>query len=164
MHKIMRTSVAAAGLVVALTLTGCGGSDSGDDSSSKDKGSSTPAPSEPDTGDGESTPADGASAGGLEGTWAGTTGGKAVALSVKEGKAALIADEHICQGDIEDMGGEPMLSLKCADGNTDRTMGSIDSNDGKTLVLSWEGGAKDRLAKTEPGKLPGGLPTDIQVP
>lgn len=163
MHKIVRTSVVAAGLVVALTLTGCGGSDSGDDSA-KDKGTGTPAPSEPDAGGGEPTPADGASADGLEGTWAGMTQGKAVALSVKEGKAALIADEHICQGAVEEMGGEPMLSLKCADGNTDRTMGSIDSNDGKTLVLSWEGGAKDSLSRTEPGELPGGLPTDIQVP
>ncbi|WP_329034739.1 hypothetical protein OIE71_19205 [Streptomyces sp. NBC_01725] len=163
MRKIVRTSVVAAGVVVALTLTGCGGGDSGDDSA-KDKGARTSAPGEPDAGGGESTPADEASADSLEGTWAGTTEGKAVALSVKEGKAALIADEHICQGDVEEMGGEPMLSLKCADGNTERTMGSIDSNDGKTLVLSWEGGAKDSLAKTEPGKLPGGLPTDIPAP
>ncbi|MCI3224434.1 hypothetical protein [Streptomyces sp. NP-1717] len=163
MHKIVRTSVAAAGLVVALALTGCGGSDSGDDSG-KDKGTSAPATSEPDAGSDESAPADGASADSLEGTWAGMTEGKAVALSVKEGKAALIADEHVCQGDVEEMGGEPMLSLKCADGNTDRTMGSIDSNDGKTLVLSWEGGAKDSLTKTEAGKLPEGLPTDIPVP
>lgn len=163
MHKLLRTSVAAAGLVVALTLTGCGGGDSGDDSA-KDKNSAAPSTSEPDAGAGESTPGTSATADGLEGTWAGMTEGKAVALSVKEGKAALIADEHICQGDVQDMGGEPMLALKCADGNTDRTMGSIDSNDGKKLVLSWEGGTKDSLAKTEPGKLPEGLPTDIQVP
>ncbi|MEV0776385.1 hypothetical protein ACIBLA_07545 [Streptomyces sp. NPDC050433] len=163
MHKLLRTGVATAGLVVALTLTGCGGGDSGDDSG-KDKGSGTPTPTAPDGGAGESTPDADSTADSLEGTWAGTTEGKAIALSVKEGKAALIADEHICQGDVEEMGGEPMLSLKCADGNTDRTMGSIDSNDGKTLVLSWEGGTKDSLAKTEPGKLPEGLPTDIQVP
>ncbi|WTL22749.1 hypothetical protein OG329_16970 [Streptomyces sp. NBC_01506] len=166
MHKLVRTSVAAAGLVVALTLTGCGGGDSGDsgDDSAKDKSSGAPAPSEPETGGDESAPADGAAADSLEGTWAGMTEGKAVALSVKEGKAALIADEHICQGDVQEMGGEPMLSLKCADGNTDRTMGSIDSNDGKTLVLSWGGGTKDSLAKTDPGALPEGLPTDIPVP
>ncbi|MFD3521830.1 hypothetical protein [Streptomyces sp. NPDC058653] len=163
MHKIVRSSVATAGLVVALTLTGCGDSDSGDDSA-KDKGSSAPATSEPAATPDESTPATSDTAGGLEGTWAGMTDGKAVALSVKEGQVALIAGEHICQGDVQDMGGEPMLSLKCADGNTDRTMGSIDSNDGKKLVLSWEGGTKDSLAKTEPGELPEGLPTDIQVP
>ncbi|MET9554236.1 hypothetical protein [Streptomyces sp. NPDC006645] len=163
MHRLVRSGVAAAGLVVALTLGGCGGSDSGDDSG-KDKGSSAPAPSESEAGDGESTPDSGATADSLEGTWAGMTEGKAVALSVKEGKAALIADEHICQGDVQEMGGEPMLSLKCADGNTDRTMGSIDSNDGKKLVLSWEGGTKDSLAKTDPGKLPGGLPTGVPTP
>ncbi|MFI6085367.1 hypothetical protein ACIBBB_31120 [Streptomyces sp. NPDC051217] len=163
MHKIVRSSVAAAGLVVALTLTGCGDSDSGD-GAAKAKGSSAPATSEPAASADESTPATGGTADGLEGTWAGMTEGKAVALSVKEGQAALIAGEHICQGDVQDMGGEPMLSLKCADGNTERTMGSIDSNDGKNLVLSWEGGAKDSLAKTEPGELPEGLPTDIPVP
>ncbi|MFC8831134.1 hypothetical protein ACFT9I_38025 [Streptomyces sp. NPDC057137] len=163
MHQLVRSGVAAAGLVVALTLTGCGGSDSGDDSG-KDKGTSTPAPSEPAGGTDEATPDAGSTADSLEGSWAGMTEGKAVALSVKEGKAALIADEHICQGDVQDMGGEPMLSLKCADGNTDRTMGSIDSNDGKTLALSWQGGTKDSLTKTDPGKLPEGLPTDIPVP
>lgn len=163
MHRLVRSGVAAAGLVVALTLGGCGGGDSGDDSG-KDKGSSAPAPSESDAGADESTPDTGGTADSLEGTWAGMTQGKAVALSVKEGKAALIADEHICQGEVEDMGGEPMLSLKCADGNTDRTMGSIDSNDGKTLVLSWEGGTKDSLAKTDPGKLPEGLPTGVPAP
>lgn len=163
MHRLVRSGVAAAGLVVALALSGCGGGDSGDDSG-KDKGASAPAPSESDAGADESAPETGATADSLEGTWAGMTQGKAIALSVKEGKAALIADEHICQGEVEDMGGEPMLSLKCADGNTDRTMGSIDSNDGKTLVLSWEGGTKDSLAKTDPGKLPEGLPTGVPAP
>ncbi|WP_405614186.1 hypothetical protein [Streptomyces sp. NBC_01508] len=162
-HKLVRTSVAAAGLAVALTLAGCGGGDSGDDSA-KDKGTTAPAPGEPDADDAEATPDAGGTADSLEGSWAGMTAGKAVALSVKEGKVALIADEHICQGDVQDMGGEPMLALKCADGNTDRTMGSIDSNDGKKLVLSWEGGTKDSLTKTEPGELPDGLPTDIPVP
>lgn len=164
MHRLVRSGVAAAGLVVALTLTGCGGGDSGDDAG-KDKDSTAPAaPSESEAGGGESTSDTGAGADSLEGTWAGMTGGKAVALSVKEGKAALIADEHICQGDVQDMGGEPMLSLKCADGNTDRTMGSIDSNDGKKLMLSWEGGTKDSLTKTDPGKLPEGMPTGVPVP
>ncbi|MEV8396981.1 hypothetical protein [Streptomyces niveus] len=164
MRRLVRSGVAAAGLVVALTLGGCGGGDSGDDSG-KDKNSEAPAPSaSDDAGGDEATPDATTTADSLEGSWAGMTEGKAVALSVKEGKAALIADEHICQGAVEDMGGEPMLSLKCADGNTDRTMGSIDSNDGKTLVLSWEGGTKDSLTKTDPGKLPDELPTGIPAP
>ncbi|MFD5031745.1 hypothetical protein ACFWM0_15205 [Streptomyces sp. NPDC058405] len=167
MHKLIRTSVAAAGLAAALVLTGCGGdSDSGSDSG-KDKGgaAASSGTASGDAGSGsdagsDSGPGGDASGGSIEGTWAGLSDGKAVALSVKAGKVALVADQHVCQGTVEDMG-EPMLSLKCADGNTDRTMGTIESNDGKTLVISWDAGKKDTLAKAEDGKLPGGLPTSL---
>ncbi|MFD5111511.1 hypothetical protein ACFVWX_00380 [Streptomyces sp. NPDC058220] len=167
MHKLIRTSVAAAGLAAALVLTGCGGdSDSGSDSG-KDKGgaAASSGTASGDAGSGSDAGSDSgsggdASGGSIEGTWAGLSDGKAVALSVKAGKVALVADQHVCQGTVEDMG-EPMLSLKCADGNTDRTMGTIESNDGKTLVISWDAGKKDTLAKAEDGKLPGGLPTSL---
>ncbi|MFD8967988.1 hypothetical protein ACFV0C_23845 [Streptomyces sp. NPDC059568] len=169
MQKLLRTSAATAGLVtaLALALTGCGGDSGGD--SGKDKGgadapsaSADGSGSGPDAGAsasaGSGSGGDGASA--VEGTWAGLTDGKAVALSVKAGKVALVADSHVCQGSVEDMG-EPMLSLTCADGNTDRTMGSIESNNGKTLVIAWDKGKKDTLAKTETGTLPEGLPEDL---
>ncbi|WP_326813073.1 hypothetical protein OIE62_23545 [Streptomyces scopuliridis] len=160
MQKLVRTSTAAAGLVaaLALALTGCGG-DSGD--SAKDEGGAT-APSGTG-GEGSGSTADsgsGADAASVEGTWAGLSDGKTVALSVKSGKVALVADQHVCQGAVEDMG-EPMFSLKCADGNTDRTMGTIESNDGKTLVISWGKGVKDTLTKAGDGKLPSELPTDL---
>ncbi|WP_405987534.1 hypothetical protein [Streptomyces sp. NBC_00872] len=169
MQKLVRAGVATAGLVtsLALTLTGCGG-DSGSDSA-KDKGGADAPSATADGSVSASDPAtdsstdagaggDGASA--VDGTWAGLTDGKAVALSVKAGKVALVADSHVCQGSVEDMG-EPMLSLTCADGNTDRTMGTIESNDGKTLVVSWDKGKKDTLAKTDGGALPEGLPEDL---
>ncbi|WP_326614716.1 hypothetical protein OG949_16730 [Streptomyces scopuliridis] len=160
MQKLVRTSTAAAGLVaaLALALTGCGG-DSGDPA--KDEGGAT-APSGTG-GEGSGSTADsgsGADAASVEGTWAGLSDGKTVALSVKSGKVALVADQHVCQGAVEDMG-EPMFSLKCADGNTDRTMGTIESNDGKTLVISWGKGVKDTLTKAGDGKLPSELPTDL---
>ncbi|MFC9649516.1 hypothetical protein [Streptomyces sp. NPDC056937] len=168
MRKIVQSGAAAAGLVVtlALALTGCGG-DGGD--SPKDGGGAA-APSA--TG-GESSGATADSGSGadadtdtdtdtasVEGTWAGLSDGKTVALSVKSGKVALVADRHVCQGAVEDMG-EPMFSLTCVDGNTDRTMGTIESNDGKTLVISWGKGVKDTLAKAGDDKLPEGMPSDL---
>jgi hypothetical protein len=149
-HKRVRTSVTAAGLVAALALTGCSSSDS--DGASKDKTSAKP--TEAGGGDG------GATSGSIEGAWSGVTDGKTVALSVSGKIAAVVADGHVCTGQVTNHG-KPMLSLKCADGNTDRTMGSIESNDGTTLVVSWDAGAKDTLTKTDPGKLPKGLPTGL---
>jgi hypothetical protein len=149
-HKRVRTSVTAAGLVAALALTGCSSGDS--DGASKDKTSAKP--TEAGGGDG------GATSGSIEGAWSGVTDGKTVALSVSGKIAAVVADGHVCTGQVTDHG-KPMLSLKCADGNTDRTMGSIESNDGTTLVVSWDAGAKDTLTKTDPGKLPKGLPTGL---
>ncbi|MGW2511678.1 hypothetical protein ACWC0A_20090 [Streptomyces scopuliridis] len=166
MQKLVRTSTAAAGLVaaLALALTGCGG-DSGGGDPAKDEGGAT-APSgtggegSGPTADSGSGSGSGADATSVEGTWAGLSDGRTVALSVKSGKVALVADQHVCQGAVEDMG-EPMFSLKCADGNTDRTMGTIESNDGKTLVISWGKGVKDTLAKAGDGKLPDGLPSEL---
>jgi hypothetical protein len=43
-------------------------------------------------------------------------------------------------------------------------MGTIESNDGKTLVISWDAGAKDTLTRTVAGELPKGLPTGIPTP
>ncbi|WP_436846937.1 hypothetical protein [Streptomyces atratus] len=150
MHPLVRTgAVVVAGLSAAVALTGCG-SDSGK--------------SVPDTGAADvrtSAPADGSGstsdAAALDGTWAGVSGGKAVALSVTAGKAALVADAHVCSGEVKDMG-KVMLALKCTDGDTARTMGTITSNDGRAIVVEWDAGAKDTLAKTEPGALPTGLP------
>lgn len=156
MHKRVRTSVAAAGLVAAaaLVLAGCG-SDGGDDAG-KAKASTAPTNAGGDAGTGGDS-------GNIEGAWAGVTEGKAVSLAVTGTKAVLLADGHACTGEVSDMG-KQMLSLKCADGNTDRTMGSIESNDGKTLVISWGAGAKDTLTKSAAGKLPTGLPTGIPTP
>ncbi|MFF8844788.1 hypothetical protein ACF08N_19060 [Streptomyces sp. NPDC015127] len=152
MHKLVRMSAAAAGLVAALALTGCGSSES-DDTGKGDKASAAPTESG-GTGGGEGRPRD------VEGTWTGMSDGKPVALSVTQGKAALLADGHACTGEVQDMG-KQTLSLKCADGNTDRTMGSVESNDGTTLVISWDAGKKDTLKKSEDGQLPEGLPTGL---
>lgn len=151
MFKPVRIAAAAAGLAAALALTGCGSGDSGGD-----EGKTPASPTASAEAGGEAQqPED------VEGTWAGVTDSKPVVLSVKNGKAALLADGHACTGAVEDHDGSPMLSLKCADGNTDRTMGAIESNDGTTLVVSWDAGAKDTLKKSDGATLPDGLPTEL---
>ncbi|MEV4331520.1 hypothetical protein AB0K02_13425 [Streptomyces sp. NPDC049597] len=152
MHKLVRMSAAAAGLVAALALAGCGSGESGD-TGGGDKASAAPTETA-DTGGGEGRPRD------VEGTWTGLSDGKPVALSVTQGKAALLADGHACTGEVQDTGGQT-LSLTCADGNTDRTTGSVESNDGTTLVISWGAGRKDTLRKSDAGEPPEGLPTGL---
>ncbi|MGW7466909.1 hypothetical protein ACWGJT_19920 [Streptomyces xantholiticus] len=160
MRKPVRTTAAAAGLVAALALTGCGGGS--DDAGKDDKASASPTEAGGDGGG-----KDAGRSRDIEGTWTGVSDGKPVALSVKDGNAAILADGHACTGEVQDMG-KQMLALKCADGNTDRTMGAIESNDGTTLVISWDAGKKDTLRKSAAGELPDdlptGLPTEFQAP
>lgn len=164
MDRFVRTgAVIAASLVTALALTACGSDGDGDGGGArKGKGSGS---GSDDSGSGSSsgstsgsTGTPGAGASELEGTWAGLTDGKAVMLSVASGKVALVAEQDVCQGDVKDHG-KVMLTLKCADGSTERTMGSVESNDGTTLVVSWDAGAKDTLTKTDGTSLPTGLPS-----
>lgn len=164
MRKLVRTgAVVATGLLTALALTGCGSDSDKGDTDGSSGSTATPAPA---GGDGSGSSAggeDGAATGGLkalEGAWAGQTDGKAVVLSVASGKAVVVADSHVCSGSAKGAD-QVTLELKCADGDTDRTAGAVESNDGKTLVVSWDGGTKDTLGKTDADSLEGlpGLPT-----
>ncbi|MGC5401075.1 hypothetical protein ACPXCP_35715 [Streptomyces sp. DT20] len=164
MRKLVRTgAVVVTGLLTALALTGCG-SDNDKPDSDSDKGSGSASAPTPDHSDGSSTGGgDGASGGGpeaLEGAWAGQTDGKAVVLSVAHGKAVVVADSHVCSGSAKGTD-KVTLELRCADGDTGRTAGTIESNDGKTVVVAWDGGTKDSLGKTDADSLEGlpGLPT-----
>ncbi|MFF3264241.1 hypothetical protein ACFYWO_34355 [Streptomyces sp. NPDC002932] len=169
MRRLVRTgAVVATGLLTALALTGCG-SDNDKPDSDSDKGSGSASAPAPDHSDGSSTgggdgASDGAASTGgpkaLEGAWAGQTDGKAVVLSVAHGKAVVVADSHVCSGSAKGTD-KVTLDLRCADGDTDRTAGTIESNDGKTVVVAWDGGTKDSLGKTDADSLEGlpGLPT-----
>ncbi|MFE4691035.1 hypothetical protein ACFRH6_13380 [Streptomyces sp. NPDC056749] len=154
MDRLLRSgALAATGLVAVLALSACGG-----DGPATDKGPATDAASLPATPSGTGTGGEDGTAGGpeaeaLKGTWTGSTDGLPVALSVTSGRVALSAGVHICQGEVKDMG-SVMLELKCLDGNTDRTMGSVESNDGRRIVVSWEAGAEDILTLTDPSDLP----------
>ncbi|MFJ5725317.1 hypothetical protein [Streptomyces sp. NPDC093149] len=154
MHTVMRSGgVIIAGIVIAVALTGCGsgnGNGKGDPGSGSDAGRTGRVAG----GGGSDAGADAAS---LEGGWAGKTDGKAVILSVASGKAVLVTEQQACTGTVKEAG-KVTLALKCADGDTARTTGSVVSNDGSTIKVSWDGGTEDTLARTEPGAIPSGLP------
>lgn len=157
-HRLPRGgALSAAALVATLTLSACG---SGDEHTSgvTPSAGSTSARSAAPTDDGAATAEAAEAAEALEGTWTGGTKSDPVALSVTSGKAALIADRHVCQGEVKHTG-EVKLALKCLDGNTDRASGTVTSNDGKKLVVSWEAGAEDTLTKAAAATLSPGLPT-----
>lgn len=156
MTRSLRTgAVVIAALAASCALTACGG-DGG-----KGSGADASASAAPDAGEGREDSAGGGAvdAAALEGTWVGLTEGKNVTVSIASGKVALVADRSVCQGDVKEMDGGPMLALKCTGGGTDRTMGAIDSVDPEKLVVSWDGGAKDALTKAGAGKLPSGMPS-----
>ncbi|WNF27764.1 hypothetical protein RI138_13545 [Streptomyces sp. C11-1] len=161
MTRFVRTgAVVVAGLAASLALTACGS----DDEPGKGSGADPSASATPGPDGGKDSGGGGTDAAALEGTWAGLTDSKNVTVSIAARKVALVADQSVCQGEVKDMGGAPMLALTCPDGGKERTMGAIDSVDGTKLVVSWEGGAKDSLTKVDPGKLPTDLPSLPDLP
>ncbi|MEU6765381.1 hypothetical protein ABZ916_22980 [Streptomyces sp. NPDC046853] len=163
MHvRNVRIGAAAAGLVAALVLTGCS-SDGGDgDDEGKDKGSAgssagAEGSSDADAPDeGSDSGADsGAKDGSSEGSWVATADGNPLALVIAGKQATLLGENVLCSGTA----GGDTLTLKCAKGDSDRTNGTVESVNGTSMTVSWQGAGKDQFTKTEGGKLPEGLPT-----
>ncbi|WP_399886989.1 hypothetical protein ACGH7X_21285 [Streptomyces sp. BBFR51] len=165
----VRRSVRAAGvtlaLVGALALTACtdgGDSDdggSGEGSAGGDKSSAAPnASASTDPGGTGGSPT---AAGELEGSWLATTDGQAVALMVTGDKAALFATGGtVCSGTAGEDSGTRHINLKCADGSGDRATGTVESVDGTSLKVTWQGGlGAETYTRSEGGSLPPGLPT-----
>lgn len=153
-----RIAAATAGLAAALVLAGCSSDDGG--SGDKSASPSTSATETADTG-GDSGGTSGAKSK-LEGSWLATTGGKAVALMVTGEKAALFTTGgSVCSGTAAEESGMRMIRLKCTDGSTDRAVGMVDSVNGTSLKVTWQGGfGKESYVKSEGGQqLPTGLPT-----
>ncbi|MFG2809772.1 hypothetical protein [Streptomyces massasporeus] len=156
----VRVAAAAAGLAGVLVLSACssdGGS--GDDSASSASPSASASAGAGDSGSGSGS---GDSAGGeLAGSWLATTDGKAVALVITGKQAALFGTGgSVCSGTAGEESGMRMIRLKCTDGSKDRATGMVDSVDGSSLKVTWEGGlGAETYRKTEGGKLPTGLPT-----
>ncbi|OQD52948.1 hypothetical protein BM536_033395 [Streptomyces phaeoluteigriseus] len=156
-----RAAVTAAALAGALTLAACSGGGDSDGSSS-----ATPSvTSGSDTG-GASGGTSGSSApvtasGELEGSWLTTADGRAVALIITGEQAALFATGGtVCSGTAGKEADMTMIRLTCASGKKDRTTGMVDSADGKSLRITWDGAAgKETYTKAEGGQWPSGLPT-----
>ncbi|MFE5851918.1 hypothetical protein ACFQ61_01645 [Streptomyces sp. NPDC056500] len=171
-----RSSTAASVLASAALLltTGCSGDDR-DDNSGPHRGKQptpwTSADSNTMGGtdlEGEQQGADDPDIARVEGAWTGTTGGKKVDLAITGRKAALLTEGRACTGEVADhrtsASASPLpissltltLTLKCVDGNTERTIGTIESGDGATLVISWATGPKDTLLRAAEQALPTG--------
>ncbi|GGV55035.1 hypothetical protein GCM10010277_54530 [Streptomyces longisporoflavus] len=167
MHvRNVRIGAAAAGLVAALALTGCSsdGGDGGDEG--KDKGSAgssagaegssdADAPDEGSDPGSDSGSDSGAKDGSSEGSWVATSGGNPLALVIAGKQATLLGENVLCSGTTAG----DALKLKCAKGDSTRTDGTVESVNGTSMTVSWQGAGKDQFTKTEGGKLPEGLPT-----
>jgi hypothetical protein len=163
----VRVAAAAAGLAGVLVLSACSGDggSGGDSTSSPAPSAAASAGTGGDSGSGSGSESgsgsDGSAAGGLAGSWLATTDGKAVALVITGKQAALFATGgSVCSGTAGEESGKRMIRLKCTDGSKERTTGMVDSVNGQSLKVTWEGGlGAETYTKAEGGKLPTGLPT-----
>ncbi|MFI8909506.1 hypothetical protein ACWEJQ_27180 [Streptomyces albidoflavus] len=158
MRKLVRISVAASAAALLL-LTGCGADgDSSGGGTGKHKGGSHGSDSDGDGGTGGSGSGGASSApGSADGAWHATVDGKSLFLTITGNQAATIG-QGSCAGTYQ----AQMLSLKCADGSTDRTYGKAElSGDGDSLTVSWEASDKETFRRVDPGTLPEELPTDL---
>ncbi|WAL96982.1 hypothetical protein [Streptomyces sp. Je 1-369] len=160
-----------AGLAAALVLSGCGSGGGGDggggggtgggggkkngSSSGSSSGGSTDGSTDGSAGSGGS----GSEGGSLEGSWIATSGGKPLVLAVTGKTVTLLGEDVLCNGTADGGAGSQTLTLKCPKGNGDRTAGRVESVNGKSMKVAWEGAGTDEFLKTEGGKLPEGLPT-----
>ncbi|MEV0258008.1 hypothetical protein AB0H82_27575 [Streptomyces sp. NPDC050732] len=166
-----------AGLAAALVLTGCGSDGDGDGggdggSGKKDRGAAGSSSSGSSSSGGSDSDADSGSGSGsggsegaagkggsLEGSWVTTADGSPLALAITGKTATLLGEDVLCNGTTGDRAGSQVISLKCPKGNADRTKGRVESVDGKSMKVVWEGAGQDEFLKTRGGKLPDGLPT-----
>ncbi|MEU6845673.1 hypothetical protein ABZ930_27750 [Streptomyces sp. NPDC046716] len=162
MHsRNVRIAVGAAAAVAALAVSGCSGDDGGSDKGAA--GSSSAATPDAGSSDGSSDSGSGSGSGSGSskdpvGIWSATTDGKPVVLVIGGEQASLsTGDGHLCTGTVTGSA----LSLTCADGDTARSAGTIESNDGSTMKVSWKAGAQDTFKKSANGQLPTDLPTTL---
>ncbi|MFK4065063.1 hypothetical protein [Streptomyces sp. NPDC029674] len=157
-------------LVAVLVLSGCGSDgDGGGGGGKKDRGAADSS-SSGSSSSGSSSSGGAAGSGGsegksgsLEGTWIATADGKPLALAVTGKTATLLGEDVLCNGTTGGGTASRTIELTCPKGNSDRTTGRVESVDGKSMKVAWEGAGKnefkDEFLKTRGGKLPDGLPT-----
>ncbi|MER7467695.1 hypothetical protein [Streptomyces sp. NPDC097981] len=160
MHKNLRHSlIATAGIAAALALTACG-SDSGGDKAATSKDPKPAAtPSSPSAASSSGADAKGGS---VEGGWISMANpSKPVVLTVK-GKTAVVvegASGLTCQGTTDGKS----FDLKCPAGAL-HSKGQVASAGAAQLKVTWQEVGTETYQKSEPGKLPTGLPTALPKP
>ncbi|MEG3628451.1 hypothetical protein [Streptomyces poriticola] len=167
-RRRVRGAAVAAGVACALALTACsdgGDPDSGDGSDDRAAPSATASADTGGGGGGTGGDTGGSAsgaAGELAGSWLATSDGKAVALVVTGSQAGLFATGGtVCSGTAGEADGTRTIRLTCTDGSEDRARGTVESVDGTTLKIDWEGGlGTETYTKAEGGSLPPGLPTE----
>ncbi|GGX12281.1 hypothetical protein [Streptomyces lomondensis] len=164
----VRVAAAAAGLAGALLLTACSGDGGSGGDSAAGPSPSPSATASAGTGgsdsgsdSGSGSGSGGSASGELAGSWLATTDGKAVALVITGKQAALFGTGgSVCSGTAGEESGMRMIRLKCTDGSKERATGMVDSVNGTSLKVTWEGGlGTETYTKAEGGKMPTGLPT-----
>ncbi|MFE9677332.1 hypothetical protein ACFYO5_24930 [Streptomyces sp. NPDC006259] len=158
---VRAVAVTAAVLAGALAVTACSDGDGSDGASSATPGVTA------GTGTGEGSGGTGGTSGSvtasgeLEGSWLATADGRAVALIITGRQAALFATGGtVCSGTAGKEAAMTMIRLTCPSGKKDRTTGMVDSADGKSLRITWDGAAgEETYTKAEGGQWPSGLPT-----
>jgi hypothetical protein len=151
-----RTRISTATLVglaaAALALTGCSSNDS---DSGSGGASDTPSASSSASAGG------GSQAGGsLDGSWVAGADSKIVALAVHDGQAGFFdSSGTTCTGTTGTEQGTQTIHLTCANGDKDRSDGTVESVDASTLKVNWKGLGEETYTKTQGGQLPSGLPT-----
>ncbi|MFI1681979.1 hypothetical protein [Streptomyces sp. NPDC020607] len=148
-----------AGLAAALVLSGCGSGGDGDGGGGSGTGGGGGKKNGSSTGGSSGSGGSGSEGGSLEGSWIATSGGKPLVLAVTGKTATLLGEDVLCNGTADGGAGSQTLTLKCPKGNGDRTAGRVESVNGKSMKVAWEGAGTDEFLKTEGGKLPEGLPT-----
>ncbi|MEU3387572.1 hypothetical protein [Streptomyces albidoflavus] len=155
MRKSVRISVAASAAALLL-LTGCGSDSDSGGGTGRHTGGSHGSDSDGDGatgGSGGASPAPGSA----DGAWHATVDGTSLFLTITGNQAATIG-QGSCAGTYQ----ARTLSLKCADGSTDRTDGKAElSGDGDTLTVSWEASGEETFRRVDPGTLPQELPTGL---
>ncbi|MFG2290448.1 hypothetical protein ACGFOU_30765 [Streptomyces sp. NPDC048595] len=153
--------IAGAAAIAAMLLSGCGSS-GGNGSDSKPSKTPEAAPSTPGDADKPAGPT------AVEGAWKAGSDSSPLILVIKEGTVAFSnGHKAACLGKVQTMAGMTMAALKCTDGDTTRTMGTLKpGSDGKTLTVDWKSGPTEKYTKSSDGsvkipdmpQLPSGMP------
>ncbi|MEV6804279.1 hypothetical protein [Streptomyces sp. NPDC051132] len=143
---IKRVHQAAVVVAAVVALSGCGGAESGE---AKPSVSSVTTPTG-GAGDGtlSAQDADDEVDATLTGSWASFSAGPPVVLRIEGSRVELLGESH-CRGTLSKEDGRQVITLKCDDGNTDRTRGEIYRSRTSTMTVDWEGFGADSMQRTD---------------